>query len=103
MTTPSPPKIRSLYRSLLRQSNQFAAYNFREYAKRRTRDAFREHQKERDEEKIRELVTKGEKELAMLKVCFRAWTILSLDEATRDESCHYAILTIILLNRGRQS
>lgn len=30
------------YRSLLRQSNQFANYNFREYAKRRTRDAFRD-------------------------------------------------------------
>jgi hypothetical protein len=56
------------YRSLLRQSSQFAAYNFREYAKRRTRDAFREHQKEGEERRIQELMQKGLKELQMLKV-----------------------------------
>ncbi|KAJ4989828.1 complex 1 protein [Stagonosporopsis vannaccii] len=55
------------YRSLLRQSSQFAAYNFREYAKRRTRDAFREHQKEAEERRIQELMQKGLKELQMLK------------------------------------
>jgi LYR motif-containing protein 4 len=43
MSSATAGEIRSLYRSLLRQANQFAAYNFREYAKRRTRDAFREH------------------------------------------------------------
>lgn len=56
------------YRSLLRHGNQFAAYNFREYAKRRTRDSFREHQNESDERRIQELVQKGLKELQMLKV-----------------------------------
>lgn len=56
------------YRSLLRQSSQFAAYNFREYAQRRTRDAFREHQKEGEERRIQELMQKGLKELQMLKV-----------------------------------
>ncbi|KAF2467243.1 uncharacterized protein BDR25DRAFT_317001 [Lindgomyces ingoldianus] len=55
------------YRSLLRQSRQFAAYNFREYAKRRTRDAFREHEKETEERRIQELMQKGLKELQMLK------------------------------------
>jgi hypothetical protein len=59
----------SQYRSLLRQGNQFAAYNFREYAKRRTRDGFREHQKEVDDRRIQELVQSGLKELQMLKVC----------------------------------
>ncbi|KAJ4345180.1 hypothetical protein N0V95_005857 [Ascochyta clinopodiicola] len=62
-----PYQARSLYRSLLRQSSQFAAYNFREYAKRRTRDAFREHQKEGDERRAQELMQKGLKELQMLK------------------------------------
>jgi len=57
------------YRSLLRQSSQFAAYNFREYAKRRTRDAFREHRGETEERQIQELMQKGLKELQMLKVC----------------------------------
>jgi len=59
--------VRSLYRSLLRQSSQFANYNFREYAKRRTKDAFHEHQQERDQRRIQELVQKGLKELQMMK------------------------------------
>lgn len=64
----STNSIRSLYRSLLRQSNQFANYNFREYARRRTRDAFREHQKETDSRRVQELVQKGLKELQVMKV-----------------------------------
>ncbi|KAF3941374.1 hypothetical protein ABW19_dt0205079 [Dactylella cylindrospora] len=60
-------QVRSLYRQLLRASSQFTQYNFREYAKRRTRDAFREHKAETDERRIQELVQKGVKDLAMLK------------------------------------
>ncbi|KAF2132249.1 hypothetical protein P153DRAFT_334970 [Dothidotthia symphoricarpi CBS 119687] len=60
-------KVRSLYRSLLRQSSQFAAYNFREYAKRRTRDSFREHKSVTEENSVRDLLQKGQKELQMLK------------------------------------
>lgn len=63
-------EARSLFRSLLRQSRQFAAYNFREYAKRRTRDAFREHVGESDARKTQELMQKGLKELQILKVGF---------------------------------
>ncbi|KAL2430539.1 hypothetical protein ABEF95_010557 [Exophiala dermatitidis] len=59
--------VRSLYRSLLRTSNQFANYNFRMYARRRTRDAFHEHQNEQDTRRIQELVQKGLKELQVLK------------------------------------
>ncbi|KAF2022213.1 hypothetical protein BU24DRAFT_384749 [Aaosphaeria arxii CBS 175.79] len=62
-----PYQVRSLYRNLLRNSRQFAAYNFREYAKRRTRDSFREHQNETEERRIQELMQKGLKELQMLK------------------------------------
>ncbi|KAF8544766.1 complex 1 protein [Trichophaea hybrida] len=58
---------RSLYRHLLRFSTRFAAYNFREYAKRRTRDAFREHQNEADPKTIQELIARGQKELRMLQ------------------------------------
>lgn len=57
------------FRSLLRQSNQFAAYNFREYAKRRTKDAFRDHNEEVDERRVQDLIQKGLKELQMMKVC----------------------------------
>lgn len=60
--------VRSLYRSMLRQSNQFANYNFRTYARRRTRDAFHEHQREQDPRRIQELVQNGLKELQVMKV-----------------------------------
>lgn len=63
------------YRQLLRQGEQFAAYNFREYAKRRTRDAFREHKGEQDARKVQELVQHGLKELQGLKVRIRYTTI----------------------------
>ena len=63
-------EARSLFRSLLRQSRQFAAYNFREYAKRRTRDAFREHSLESDARKVQELMQHGLKELQGMKVRF---------------------------------
>ena len=57
------------FRSLLRQSSQFAAYNFREYAKRRTKDAFREHHdRNLGERETQELIQRGLKELQMMKV-----------------------------------
>lgn len=68
MSSQSALEVRSLYRQLLRQSRQFAAYNFREYATRRTKDAFREHKTVTDQEKVKELLQKGQKELQMLKV-----------------------------------
>ena len=72
-------EARSLFRSLLRQSKQFAAYNFREYAKRRTVDAFREARSESDARKVQELMQKGLKELQVLKVCitgyFGKWSV----------------------------
>ncbi|KAL1995515.1 hypothetical protein VTN49DRAFT_1702 [Thermomyces lanuginosus] len=55
------------FRSLLRQSAQFPNYNFREYAKRRTRDAFRARQHETEERKIQEYIQEGLKNLRMLK------------------------------------
>jgi len=66
-TNTSAFSTRSLYRSLLRQSKQFANYNFRMYAWRRTRDAFRETQHEKDERKIQEFVQRGLKELQVMK------------------------------------
>jgi hypothetical protein len=59
------------YRNLLRFSNRFSAYNFRQYAKRRSRDAFREHQHEQDPKRIKELLARGDKELKVLQVCRR--------------------------------
>ena len=58
------------FRSLLRQSRQFTAYNFREYARRRTIDAFREHRHETEERKIQEFMQDGIQNLRMMKVGF---------------------------------
>ncbi|KAL8338516.1 hypothetical protein RB598_007059 [Gaeumannomyces tritici] len=63
----SAQQVRSLFRQLLRQSDQFAAYNFREYAKRRTRDAFRENQGVSDPRRVQELVQEGLRELQVMK------------------------------------
>lgn len=64
-----PVRLLLQFRSLLRQSSQFAAYNFREYAKRRTKDAFREnHDKNLGERETQELIQEGLKELQMMKV-----------------------------------
>lgn len=60
--------VQKQYRSLLRQSKEFAAYNFREYARRRTRDAFRENRSVSDSRVVQELMQKGLKELQILKV-----------------------------------
>ena len=66
-TGESAQKVLGLYRQLLRQSSQFAAYNFREYARRRTRDAFRENKGVEDPRKVQELVQTGLRELQMMK------------------------------------
>ncbi|KAK2005922.1 hypothetical protein LZ32DRAFT_545063 [Colletotrichum eremochloae] len=63
----APQQVRSLYRQLLKSGDQFAAYNFREYAKRRTRDAFRENKNVEDPRRVQELIQKGLKELQILK------------------------------------
>jgi len=60
-------QVRSLFRSLLRQSSQFSNYNFREYARRRTKDAFRECQNETEDRKIQELIQEGLMNLRMMK------------------------------------
>ncbi|KAK5632378.1 hypothetical protein RRF57_008092 [Xylaria bambusicola] len=56
------------YRQLLRTGSEFQAYNFREYAKRRTRDAFRESKDVEDPRQIQDLIQKGLKELETMKV-----------------------------------
>ena len=74
-TTADPFRPALQFRSLLRQSSQFAAYNFREYAKRRTKDAFREHHDQNlGERETQELIQRGLKELQTLKVSLaRPW------------------------------
>lgn len=56
------------YRKFLRGANQFAAYNFREYSRRRARDAFRQHRCETDPARIQALLARGREDLLVLQV-----------------------------------
>ncbi|KAJ5053649.1 hypothetical protein NUH16_010722 [Penicillium rubens] len=66
-------QARSLFRSLLRYSGQFSNYNFREYARRKTRDSFREHQNTTEERRVQELIQEGLQSLRLLKVSGITW------------------------------
>ncbi|CAI2187923.1 1767_t:CDS:1 [Funneliformis geosporum] len=59
--------ILHLYRSLLRASQKFSSYNFKDYAYRKTKDTFRENQNETNSERIIQLVQKAEHELDLLR------------------------------------
>ncbi|KAI8811934.1 hypothetical protein BJ742DRAFT_796092 [Cladochytrium replicatum] len=60
---PSQSEIVRLYRSLLRSSRLFSQYNYRQYVRRRSHDAFREHQFESDPATIETLYQNGVREL----------------------------------------
>ncbi|CAK7274150.1 hypothetical protein SEPCBS119000_006021 [Sporothrix epigloea] len=76
--------VLTLYRQLLRQAQQFPAYNFREYALRRTRDAFRDNKAETDPRRVQELVQQGLKDLQMMKVGRESYlTVTEADDGTR--------------------
>lgn len=51
-----------LYRQLISNANRFNTWNFREYAKRRTREEFRKYRSETDPKIINELIREGWKQ-----------------------------------------
>ena len=59
--------ILTLYKEMLRESQKFSGYNFRNYALRRVKDAFREGKCETDKEKVQGLVKKAEDNLSVIK------------------------------------
>ncbi|CAK7330367.1 unnamed protein product [Dovyalis caffra] len=63
----SKGEIRYLYRSLLRTTRQFCDYNIREYAKRRTIDAFRQNQNLTDPSAISAAYSDGKAQLDVAK------------------------------------
>lgn len=60
-------QILSLYKSLMRESQKFAAYNFRSYAVRRVRDAFKQHKLETDPDNLKKLVSEAYENLEVIK------------------------------------
>ncbi|XP_034838467.1 LYR motif-containing protein 4B-like [Maniola hyperantus] len=63
------PKIHvlSLYKSLLKESNKFANYNFRAYALRRIRDAFQENKSLTDPKLVKKEFEYGKENLKIIK------------------------------------
>ncbi|XP_052635585.1 LYR motif-containing protein 4 isoform X2 [Harpia harpyja] len=66
MAASSRAQVLRLYRALLRESQRFSGYNYRTYAIRRIRDAFRENKNIKDSEKIEELVNKAKVNLEVI-------------------------------------
>ncbi|KAM6210766.1 LYR motif-containing protein 4 isoform 2-T2 [Sarcoramphus papa] len=66
MAASSRAQVLRLYRALLRESQRFGGYNYRTYAIRRIRDAFRENKDIKDSEKIEELVNKAKANLEVI-------------------------------------
>lgn len=60
-------EVLQLYRQMLRVGKSFTSYNYRMYATRRIRDAFRENKDISDPEKIKALVKKAESSLEIMK------------------------------------
>ncbi|KAI1787295.1 hypothetical protein LXA43DRAFT_896469 [Ganoderma leucocontextum] len=69
MATAPPTKqsLLHLYHSMLRTSQSFSSYNFRNYFVRRTKSTFREIQDEADPAKLAAFYNDKAKELAVLK------------------------------------
>lgn len=68
MATPATrTQVLSLYRDFLRYGNKLSAYNFREYAIRRSRDGFRAHANEAEPSKIQALIEKAQRDLEVVK------------------------------------
>ncbi|KAI0766441.1 hypothetical protein BD413DRAFT_570968 [Trametes elegans] len=66
-SAPSTQSIKHLYHSMLRTSQSFSSYNFRQYFVRRTKSTFREIQNETDPAKLAAFYDEKARELAVLK------------------------------------
>ncbi|KAF5905257.1 LYR motif-containing protein 4, partial [Clarias magur] len=67
MAAPGRTQVLSLYRMLLRESYKFPSYNYRTYALRRVRDAFRENRSVEDPKVQEQLLNKARDNLAIIQ------------------------------------
>ncbi|TDG97548.1 hypothetical protein EPR50_G00227740 [Perca flavescens] len=57
----------SLYKMMLTESKKFPSYNYRTYALRRVRDAFRANRKVEDPKTVERLMEEGHQTLALIQ------------------------------------
>ncbi|KAM9076317.1 LYR motif-containing protein 4 isoform 1-T1 [Megaptera novaeangliae] len=67
MAASSRAQVLDLYRAMLRESKRFSAYNYRTYAIRRIRDAFRENKNVKDPVQIQALMNKARRDLGLIR------------------------------------
>ncbi|XP_071784638.1 LYR motif-containing protein 4-like [Asterias amurensis] len=67
MASATRSTVLTLYRQMLKESRKFTGYNYREYALRRTKDAFKENKTLTDEVEIKAFIKKAEKNLEIIK------------------------------------
>ncbi|KAM9775351.1 LYR motif-containing protein 4 [Syngnathus typhle] len=67
MAAPARAQVISLYRMLLRESFKFPSYNYRKYAVRRVRDAFRVNKNVNEPKLVERLMLEGRQSLAMIQ------------------------------------
>ncbi|XP_055542087.1 LYR motif-containing protein 4 [Wyeomyia smithii] len=60
-------KVLSLYKQMIRESQKFSSYNYRMYALRRIRDAFRDNKSLSDSAKIQSELEYGQRNLDIIK------------------------------------
>ncbi|XP_016287275.1 LYR motif-containing protein 4 isoform X3 [Monodelphis domestica] len=67
MAASSRAQVLDLYRVMLRESSKFASYNYRTYAIRRIREAFRENKNVKDPAQVQILVNKAKRNLEVIQ------------------------------------
>ncbi|XP_051542659.1 LYR motif-containing protein 4 [Myxocyprinus asiaticus] len=67
MAASTRAQVLSLYRQLLKESKKFPSYNYRMYAIRRVRDAFRENRTVEDPKVVEELINRALDSLALIQ------------------------------------
>uniref|UniRef100_A0A3B3U409 Complex 1 LYR protein domain-containing protein n=1 Tax=Poecilia latipinna TaxID=48699 RepID=A0A3B3U409_9TELE len=67
MAASTRSQVISLYKMMLKESSRFPSYNYRTYALRRVRDAFRANREVEDPKAVERLMDEGEQMLALIQ------------------------------------
>ncbi|XP_041669720.1 LYR motif-containing protein 4 [Cheilinus undulatus] len=67
MAASTRAQVISLYRMMLTESKKFPSYNYRTYALRRVRDAFRANRTIQDPETVQRLMLEGQQTLQLIQ------------------------------------
>ncbi|KAG7222961.1 hypothetical protein INR49_029183, partial [Caranx melampygus] len=67
MAASTRAQVISLYRTMMRESSKFPSYNYRTYALRRVRDAFRANQRVEDPKTVARLMEEGQQAVALIQ------------------------------------